>query len=151
MSDNAGGRPPCNLEGRQEDLEKLAAMGCTQDEAAEFFDCSKRTLQRYLADSNDRSYHEAWHRGRIRIKQSLRRLQLKHASGTGNSAVQMTIHMSKHQLGESEKSLQVHMNPDGSPIDEKPRYVVVLPHNNRDPLPPEKIRKPEGESEADPW
>lgn len=112
------GKPPAEIDLKQ--LEGIAKFHCTIDEAAVFFGCSKRTMLRYLDEENrDPAYREAWERGRTNGKLSLRRLQWQHASGTGSSAVQMTIHLSKHWLGETEKSLLELSGPDGGPIETK--------------------------------
>ena len=109
------GKPACAIDVNQ--LEKLAALHCTIDEAAAFFGCSKRTMLRYLDEtSRDPMYREAWERGRQNGKSSLRRLQWKHANGTGSSAVTMTIHLSKHWLGETEKSLVEMTGREGGPV-----------------------------------
>ena len=65
-------------------------------------------MRAYLVASGPEEYavyRDAWQRGRAGGKLSLRRLQWQHAQGEGSSAVQMTIHLSKHWLGESEKAL----------------------------------------------
>jgi hypothetical protein len=109
------GKPACAIDVAQ--LEKLAALHCTIDEAAAFFGCCKRTMLRYLDEtSRDPIYREAWERGRQNGKSSLRRLQRKHANGSGSSAVTMTIHLSKHWLGETEKSLVEMTGRDGGPV-----------------------------------
>ena len=109
------GKPACAIDVTQ--LEKLAALHCTIDEAAAFFGCCKRTMLRYLDETaRDSMYREAWERGRQNGKSSLRRLQWKHANETGSSAVTMTIHLSKHWLGETEKSLVEMTGRDGGPV-----------------------------------
>jgi hypothetical protein len=109
-SPDAGKKPIAITAG---ELERLARLLCTEDEAASFFDCNVRTIKRYL---NRAEFREAWDKGRSYGRLSLRRLQWRHASGTGNSAVQMTIHLSKHWLGESEKVLAELSGKDGGPI-----------------------------------
>lgn len=100
-----------------DELERLARLHCTIEEAAAFFKCAKRTLLRYLDPKNkDASYREAWERGQHAGKLSLRRLQWRHASGNGSSAVQMTIHLSKHLLGQTEKSLVQVEGTEGLPV-----------------------------------
>jgi hypothetical protein len=90
-----------------DELEKLARLQCTEAEVAAFFQCSERTVIRYLNNRKFPEYREAWERGRALGRMSLRRLQWQHANGKGASAVQMTIHLSKHWLGESERALAV--------------------------------------------
>lgn len=93
-------------------LRAVAALGCTQVEAAAFFQVSERTIIRRL---KDRVWFEAWDQGRAVGRVSLRRLQWKHAQKEGSAAVQMTIHLSKFNLGETERSLQI-SGPGGGPI-----------------------------------
>ena len=125
------GKPACAIDVTQ--LEKLAALHCTIDEAAAFFGCSKRTMLRYLDEtSRDPMYRQAWERGRQNGKSSLRRLQWKHANGTGSSAVTMTIHLSKHWLGETERSLVEMTGRDGGPV--AVQHPIVIIRHIVDPL-----------------
>src|SRR5688572_15231629 len=110
-----GGKPPAQI--NVAELEKLARLHCTIDEAAAFFGCCKRTLLRYLdEEARDPVYREAWERGRQHGKASLRRLQWQKANEKGGASVQMTIHLSKHWLGETEKSAMELSGPSGKPI-----------------------------------
>ncbi len=81
-------------------LERLAALPCTIEEAGVVFGCTKRTMLRYL---EKQEYRDAWDRGQNTFRLSLRRLQWRHAQGSGSAAVQMTIHLSKFWLGETGK------------------------------------------------
>lgn len=112
QSKHTGGKLPADI--KLAEFERLVQLQCTVEEAASFFKCAKRTLQRYLKQPE---YAEAWERGRELGKLSLRRLQWRHANGTGSSAVQMTIHLSKHWLGETEKVLNEITGKDGAPIE----------------------------------
>lgn len=105
------GRPEARIDTRQ--LEKLAMLACTVEEAAAFLGVSKRTLLRRLEEPDCKG---AWEVGRNKGNVSLRRLQLKHAQGTGSAAVAMTIHLSKHRLGENDKSLLELSGKGGGPI-----------------------------------
>lgn len=105
------GRPEAKIDLRQ--LEKLAMLACTVEEAASFLGVSKRTLLRHLEEPDCEA---VWERGLRKGNVSLRRLQWKHASGTGSAAVQMAIHLSKHRLGETDKSLIEVSGRDGGPI-----------------------------------
>jgi hypothetical protein len=109
---HSGGKPPIEISA--DELSKLARLHCTVSEAASFFKCSKRTLQRRLLEPDLKA---AWQEGRKFGMLSLRRLQWRHASGTGNGAVQMTIHLSKHWLGETEKVLSEITGKDGGPVE----------------------------------
>lgn len=92
------GRPEVEISIDQ--LQALAQINCTIEEAAAVLKCGVRTLKGRLKRPE---YAEAWERGALLGKVSLRRLQWRHASGTGSSAVNMTIHLSRHRLGEIER------------------------------------------------
>lgn len=111
MAAKSRGRPKTEIDPIA--LERLAQIHCTIDEAAAVLGCSKRTLIRHLKEPANR---ERWDAGREKGKASLRRLQWQHANGSGSSAVQMTIHLSKHWLGETEKILNELTGRDGGPI-----------------------------------
>ena len=78
-------------------LERLGRLHCTTAEAAAFFSFSERTLLRRLKSPEAR---QAWERGRLAGKVSLRRLQWTLANGKGASAVAMTLHLARLWLGE---------------------------------------------------
>src|SRR5262245_29011906 len=94
------GRPSFEVDLRM--LQQLASIGCTKEEAASVLGCGKRTLLDHMRDEPE--LQEAWERGQDMGKVSLRRLQWRHANGAGSSAVNMTIHLSKHRLGETDKA-----------------------------------------------
>lgn len=79
-------------------LYRLARMGTTQSEAAAFFCMTLSCFEQRL--HADPELREVWDRGVAEAKLSLRRLQLKHAERPGMAGVTMTIHLSKHWLGE---------------------------------------------------
>lgn len=96
----------------------LAAIGASQEEiciALTKAGCAidRRTLLRRLEDPE---YRAIWEAGRNDFKLGIRRLQLRHAKMPNSAGVQMTIHMSKHHLGESEKSLLEVAGKNGGPI-----------------------------------
>ena len=94
-------------------LEKLAALACTVEEAATVLDVSKRTLLRRLREPK---YKRVWEGGRNKGNISLRRLQWTKAQSNAPSSVAMVIHLSKHRLGETDKSLVEMTGKDGGPI-----------------------------------
>ena len=105
---HSGGKPPIAFDPNQ--IEKLAALGSTLENVAFFYDCSVRTVERHVRapDNDDEPPSElwkAWCRGRAGLQLSLRQQQLKIAMGSSKAAVHMLIHLSKHQLGESDKAL----------------------------------------------
>jgi len=75
-----------------EDVEKLAAIGCTLKEIAAFCDCSEDTIERRFA--------EPMHKGREKGKTRLRR-SMWQAVDRGN--ITMMIWLSKQILGMREK------------------------------------------------
>lgn len=75
-------------------VENLAAIGCTQDEIAVVLKVSSRTLQRR------KDVHEAIDRGMHRLRTSLRRWQYEKAKD-GNVA--MLIWLGKQLLGQRER------------------------------------------------
>lgn len=91
------GRPPVEIDIVQ--LAALGAMHATHEEIAAFYNCDRRTVINRLKIPE---YLLAYENGKLRGKLNLRRLQWRHAQGTGSSAVNMTIHLSKHWLGETD-------------------------------------------------
>lgn len=106
------GRPPVVLDPGE--LAKLGALHATLEEVGAFYDCTKRTIINRLKDPD---LLLAFENGKQKGKLNLRRLQLRHAQGTGSGAVNMTIHLSKHLLGQTDKSLVEMSGPGGGPIE----------------------------------
>src|SRR5262245_53877320 len=105
------GRPRKKTDERQ--VYELAKLGCTQCEAASVLGIDHRTFKRRLQESV--LYH-AWEQGQAVGAVALRQLQWKHAKRPDASGVAMTIHMSKHMLGQNDKAL--HLNLTVADIDE---------------------------------
>lgn len=93
------GRPPADIDPAR--LEALAKLHLTYDDIAPALGISKRTLVNKLKEPQ---YAEAYERGKAAGRQLLKRLQWKHAQMPSSAGVAMTIHMSKHHLGETEKA-----------------------------------------------
>lgn len=89
---HAGGRPRIKID--YEAVEKLASIGCTQEEIADFLGCSVRTLLR------NKKFCQTYKRGISHSKRSLRRMQFDKAS-KGNTT--MLIWLGKQMLGQREK------------------------------------------------
>lgn len=98
--DTKKGRPPVEIDAAK--LEALAKLQCTHEEIAAVFECSKRTIIRKL--KKDPELKAAYERGKQLGKVSLRRLQFRHANMANSAGVTMTIHLSKHHLGETDKA-----------------------------------------------
>jgi hypothetical protein len=105
------GRPRKKTDERQ--VFELAKLGCTQYEAALVLGIDHRTFKRRLQES---VFYKAWEKGQALGAVALRQLQWKHAKRPDASGVAMTIHMSKHRLGEHDKFL--HLNLTVEDIDE---------------------------------
>lgn len=82
------------------DVEKLCALQCTQEEIAQFCDCSVDTLDRAAKRDHDISFAEFFRQKRGKGKISLRRKQWEVAQ-KGN--VTMLIWLGKQYLDQSEK------------------------------------------------
>tara|TARA_B100001939_G_scaffold198289_1_gene170552 strand:- start:292 stop:594 length:303 start_codon:yes stop_codon:yes gene_type:complete len=79
----------------KEQVKKLATLGCTNKEIADFFGCS--------ADLIEKSYSEFLTKGRAEQKLRLRQLQWKSAE-KGN--IVMQIWLGKQILGQSENTIK---------------------------------------------
>ena len=82
------------------DVFKLAAMGCTDREIALWFDMSESTL-RY-------NFSAIMEKGRTQLKQSLRQAMLYNAITNNNAAVQ--IFLAKNLLGMSDQGMSTDQN-----------------------------------------
>jgi hypothetical protein len=109
------GRPRSEIDIDQ--VTKLAELGCTKKEIAAYFGMHEATLRARMKENP--GLEEAVEYGREMGKVSLRRLQMRHAKGEGGPAVNMTIHLSKHLLGQSDRPIEhnsteinVHINAD---------------------------------------
>jgi hypothetical protein len=124
-SERGRGQPKKEIDLGQ--LQKLAALQATYEELAFFFDCEKRTIINRLKEP---ALKLAYENGKAGGRLSLRRLQWRHANGTGSSAVNMTIHMSKqkHWLNETDKVSAELTGKGGGPIEHKdvsPRELIT--------------------------
>ena len=105
------GRPRKKTDERQ--VYELAKLGCSQDEAASVLGIDHRTFKRRLQEP---VFYQAWEEGHAVGAVALRQLQWKHARRLDSSGVAMTIHMSKHLLGQNDKAL--HLNLTVQDVDE---------------------------------
>jgi hypothetical protein len=118
------GRPRKKTDERQ--VYELAKLGCTQYEAAGVLGIDHRTFKRRLQES---MFCEAWEKGQAAGAVALRQLQWKHAKRPDASGVAMTIHMSKHLLGQNDKAL--HLNLTVQDVDE---LIARLEHERAQQL-----------------
>ena len=92
---NVGGRPRTVFD--LQEVEKVAALGCTYEEAAAFFSVSLCLIKTRATD--DAEWRQAWDRGAAKTNMSLRRAQLTLALD-GNATMQ--IWLGKQRLGQKE-------------------------------------------------
>lgn len=105
------GRPRLKID--KANLLRLSKLMCTEAELAAFFDVNLRTMKRRLAEPELR---EIWETGKELGRLSIRRQQFQHMTLKNSAGVQMTIHLSKHHLGETEKAALELTGKNGGPI-----------------------------------
>lgn len=104
------GRPlaPLNLR----EVEKLAAMGCSSPQLAEFFEVDESTVQR--RKRNDDAFKAAIARGQAKARVKLQSAQFDTAVNARNPT--MLIWMGKQMLGQRDVTAMEHSAPGGGPI-----------------------------------
>ena len=99
-----------------EEVERLAALGCTYEEASYWLGVSLKTLKRRLSDDpkeGDQQVKDAWGRGLSRGNIQLRQWQFNMARNNP----QMLIHLGKHRLGQKDITHVRHGgDPDAPPV-----------------------------------
>jgi len=123
----------------------LARARLTQQEAAAALEIDPSTLWRHM-EANPK-LREAWERGKLMYFVSLKRLQWRHAQMPNSAGVNMTIHLSKHDLNEHDKALVEHSGPGGGPLSFPPieiRFVRAIDGRPAEPeiAPPMKTISP---------
>lgn len=93
------GRPPKKF--NLAELKKLAQLGCTDEELADWFDCSTKTIERRRKDDED--FCRVLKKGAAELKKSLRRVLWYRAQYDNSAAA--AIFLAKNYLGMSD-------NPD---------------------------------------
>jgi len=108
----ATGRPKVKID--RDRLLALAKIQATEEEAAAFFGCTKRTIINRLKEP---ALLQAWTDGKALGRISLRRRcwHLAHMDTSGG--VTMAIHLSKHWLGQTERAALELSGPGGAPIE----------------------------------
>ncbi len=91
------------------ELEKLCSLDCTDQEIADFFGVTTRTLERRRRSQPE--FAQAMRRGRASVRIRVRRAQMKHLEA-GNVAV--AIHLGKTLLGQH--CVTELSGPKGQPI-----------------------------------
>lgn len=98
------------------DVDKLCGLQATEEEIAQFLECSVDTLARACQRVHDMSFAEYFAQKRGLGKVSLRRAQWQ-AAQKGNPA--LLIWLGKQYLAQKDKALHEHSGPDGAPIQTK--------------------------------
>ena len=104
------GRPRVKID--VEKAEKMASIGCTDEEIGLLLGCSTDTIGRRKKD--DPEFAEKLEKGRAHLRMSLRRKQYSLAM-KGNPA--LLIWLGKNMLGQSERRRYEHSGPGGDPIE----------------------------------
>lgn len=91
------GRKPIEID--KEKFEGLCGLQCTEEEIADFFNCSVDTIERWCKRTYHDTFKEVFAIKRNRGRASLRRMQFKLAEK--NPA--MAIFLGKNYLGQSDK------------------------------------------------
>jgi hypothetical protein len=101
-------RPEANID--LEELEKLCAMQCTDEEIAAFLRVSTRTIERRR---KVQSFREAMERGKAKGRVSVRRNLFRLAT---NGNLGANIFLAKNLLGYKDVVSNEHSGPVGGPI-----------------------------------
>jgi hypothetical protein len=103
------GRPESGI--NMEELEKLCAVQCTDEEIAAYFGVSVRTIERRRKVE---SFREAMERGRAKGRMSVRRQLFRLSS---NGSLGATIFLAKNLLGYKDVMATEHSGPAGGPVE----------------------------------
>ena len=100
-------------------IEKLAALSCTIEEIAGFFDVSLSTLKRRLREPK---YRTAFVEGRAKGKVALRRAQFRVAS-KGNTT--MLVWLGKQMLGQKDSKFNNITASDELPPSDEENFLIL--------------------------
>jgi IS30 family transposase len=87
----------------QQEFEKLCKLQCTQQEIADWFDCSPDTIERWCQREYNKRFAEVFAQNRGKGKISLRRMQWQLAE----KSPAMAIFLGKNMLGQTDKMEQI--------------------------------------------
>ena len=90
------GRPPKEIEKGQ--FEKLCSLQCTEEDIADFYDCSVDTVNRWCKKQYGATFAEVYKKRSIYGKVSLRRIQFALAE----KSAAMAIFLGKQYLGQKD-------------------------------------------------
>ena len=86
------------IEINQKQFENLCGLQCTQEEIADFFECSADTIDRWCKRTYEKSFAEVFREKRSHGKISLRRKQWQLA----DKSAPMAIFLGKNYLGQTD-------------------------------------------------
>lgn len=127
MVTNRGGRPKKVIDWVE--FDKLCAIGATQEEIANWFECDVRTIERALKKEKKMGFVEYFTQKSAKGKVSLRRKQMQIALA-GN--VTMLIWLGKQKLGQHEPkerwliNANIAQQKEGESIDEFAKRLQVF-------------------------
>jgi hypothetical protein len=116
-------RPEANID--LQELEKLSAMQCTDEEIAAYMRVSTRTIERRR---KVQSFREAMERGKAKGRVSVRRNLFRLAT---NGNLGANIFLAKNLLGYKDVVSNEHSGPEGGPISDEPRRCAARPQESR--------------------
>ena len=105
-----GGRPKIDIP--LDEVEKLAAIGATYQELADFFECALSTIEARMRE--DEEFSRCYKRGASHRKLSLRRECYKQAFERSDGSTSMRIWLTKQDLGMMEPTQRVENKIEGS-------------------------------------
>jgi hypothetical protein len=120
------GRPRIEID--KDILKALSAVMCSNEEICAGLrsagcELDLRTLKRRLQEP---LYREIWQAGRNERKIGLRRLQWRHAQMPNSAGVNMTQHISKHWLGETEAAAVAAVQINNTTHNNSVKITMVL-------------------------
>jgi hypothetical protein len=98
------------------ELEKLMRLYPSEQEAADWFDVTIKTLMRFIRKEFGSSFVQLREKSFTRTKVAIKRSQLEKAMKGDNT---MLIWVGKQYLGQRDKNSHEHSGPDGNPIETK--------------------------------
>lgn len=84
------GRPKKDID--EDEVFKLASYGCTQEEIADFFDCTHAVISV--------RFRQAFQLGKASVRKNVRMWQMRRAQKGSDT---MLIHLGKHYCGQTDK------------------------------------------------
>jgi|SRR5215469_1472561 len=137
---SGSGRKPVKID--LDELEKLCALQCTDQELACFFGVDVRTIERRKKKP---AFAAAIERGRAKGKLSVRRMLFNLASTKGNVAA--AIFLAKNLLGYKDYFSNEHSGPDGGAI---PLNVIEMLQHRRNRLAADRKQSASDSKESKP-